>query len=48
GFTWLGVYLDDRYKTETSWWTIGFSLFGVTAALFLIIREVINMSKDNE
>lgn len=47
-FTWLGTYLDDKYKTETPWWTIGLSLFGVTAALTLVIKEVIKMGKDNE
>lgn len=45
-FTWLGTYLDDRYQTKTAWWTIGLSLFGVIAALTLVIREVIKMSKD--
>ena len=48
GFTWLGVYLDKKYQTETSWWTIGLSLFGVIAGLYLMIKEVINMSKDND
>lgn len=47
-FTWLGTYLDDKYKTRTPWWTIGLSLFGVTAALWLVIKEVIKMGKDNE
>lgn len=47
-FSWLGVYLDDKYQSETDWWTIGLSLFGVSAALYLIIREVIKLSKDNE
>ena len=47
-FSWLGVYLDDKYKTKTPWWTIGLSLFGVTAALYLIIREVIKLSKDKD
>lgn len=47
-FSWLGVYLDDKYQSKTDWWTIGLSLFGVSAALYLIIREVIKLSKDNE
>ena len=47
-FSWLGVYLDDKYKTKTPWWTIGLSLFGVTAALYLIIREVVKLSKDKD
>lgn len=47
-FTWLGTYLDAKYKTTTAWWTIGLSLFGVIAALTLVIREVIRMSKEDE
>ncbi len=48
GFTWLGVYLDDRYQTKTPWWSIGLSLFGVFAGLFIMIKEVIKMNKDND
>lgn len=47
-FTWLGTYLDDKYKTTTAWWTIGLSLFGVVAALTLVIKEVMKMSKEDE
>lgn len=47
-FSWLGVYLDDKYQSKTPWWTIGLSLFGVATGLYLIIREVIKMGKDEE
>ena len=47
-FTWLGIFLDKKMKMETAWWTIGFSLFGVFAALYLIIREVIKMGNDEK
>ena len=47
-FTWLGTWLDGNYQTKTPWFTIGLSLFGVIAALVIIIREVIQMSKDDE
>lgn len=47
-FTWLGIFLDKKFKMETAWWTIGLSLFGVFAALYLIIREVIKMGNDDE
>lgn len=47
-FTWLGTYLDDKYRTKTPWWTIALSLFGVVAGLVLVIREVIKMSKEDE
>lgn len=47
-FTWLGTYLDDKYATETPWWTLGLSLFGVVAGLTLVIKEVVNMGKRDE
>ena len=47
-FTWLGTYLDEKFKSKTPWWTIGLSLFGVMAGLFLIIREVIRMNKNEK
>lgn len=47
-FTWLGTYLDGKYSSETPWWTIGLSLFGVIASLTLVIREVIKMSNEDE
>lgn len=48
GFAWLGNYLDDRYQTKNPWWTIGLSLFGVAASLYLMIKEVMKMSKDED
>lgn len=47
-FTWLGTFLDAKYKTSTAWWTLGLSLFGVVAGLILVIKEVIKMSKEDE
>lgn len=47
-FTWLGTFLDAKYHSETPWWTIGLSIFGVTASLVLVIREVIKMEKEDE
>lgn len=47
-FTWLGTYLDAKYNTKTPWWTIGLSLFGVASSLYIMIKEVINMNKDEE
>jgi predicted MFS family arabinose efflux permease len=47
-FTWLGTFLDSKYPAKTPWWTIGLSLFGVISSLILVIKEVINLNKDNE
>ncbi len=47
GFAWLGTFLDRKYNPGGQAWTICLSLFGVAAALYLMIREVTRMSKDN-
>jgi ATP synthase protein I len=47
-FTWLGTFIDHKYRTETPWWTIILSLFGVFTGLYLIIREVLNTNKEDE
>ncbi len=47
-FSWLGTYLDDKYQTDTPWWTLGLSLFGVSASLYLMIKEVINLNKNEK
>jgi len=47
-FTWLGDFLDKKVNNSTPWWTLGLSLFGVTAGLTLVILEVIKMSKEND
>ena len=46
-FSWLGTFLDAKYATGKLW-TIILSLTGVTAALYLIIKEVIHISKEDE
>ncbi|MDG1347026.1 MAG: AtpZ/AtpI family protein [Crocinitomicaceae bacterium] len=46
-FSWLGTYLDDRYKTENIW-AIVLALSGVFLAMYLVIKEVINSSKEDE
>ncbi|SHK04633.1 AtpZ/AtpI family protein [Hymenobacter psychrotolerans] len=37
--TWLGLWLDKRFGLEP-WGTVGLTLFGVFAAMYLVIREV--------
>ena len=38
---WLGQYLDKRAENETAWYTLGLTLFGVFAALYLTLRDFI-------
>jgi len=47
-FTWLGTFLDEKYPSKNPWWTIGLSLFGVIGSLILVIKEVTNLSKNND
>lgn len=47
-FSWLGYFLDQKADSKNPWWTICLSLFGVFVSIYLVIREVIKMSKDNE
>ncbi len=46
-FAWGGTYLDEKYDTGRLWTVIG-SLSGVTIALYLIIKEVVKASKEDE
>lgn len=42
-----GIWLDGKYPNEFSGFTIGVSLLGVFIALYLVIRKVMQMSKDD-
>lgn len=46
--TWLGVWLDKKFQSENAYWTLGLTLFGVFAGLYLVIRDVIKMSKEDD
>lgn len=40
GMSLLGDYLDERLAFETPWLTILFSLMGVTASMYLLIKQL--------
>ncbi len=44
----LGVWLDGKYNPGGNMYTLICTLSGVVIAMYLIIREVINMSKEKE
>lgn len=46
GSVWLGVFLDRKYNPGGQAWTICLSLFGVAGALYQVLKEVNNMTKD--
>jgi hypothetical protein len=47
-FTWFGTRLDKKFPNENSYWTLALALFGVFAGLYLVIRDVIKMSKEDD
>lgn len=37
--TGIGMWLDNKYETETPWYTLGLALLSVFAALYTTLRE---------
>ena len=46
GFTWLGTYLDTKWSTDSLFTVVG-ALLGVGIGLYLIIKEVIHLNREN-
>lgn len=44
----LGVWLDKKYNPNGNMYTLICTLVGVVGAMYLIIKEVINISKEKE
>ncbi|KUJ62566.1 F0F1-ATPase subunit [Flavobacteriaceae bacterium CRH] len=44
-FSYLGVWLDEKYSNGGSLWTIILSLLSVFLALYNVIRQVKNLNK---
>ncbi|MFH6945343.1 AtpZ/AtpI family protein [Flavobacterium sp. FlaQc-50] len=44
-FSYLGVWLDEKYSNGSSVWTIVLSLLSVFLALYNVIRQVKNLNK---
>ena len=48
GGAWGGKLLDDKMQNEKPYFTILFSLLGIGASLYFVIKEAGNLTKDNE
>jgi F0F1-type ATP synthase assembly protein I len=46
GFTWLGTFLDKQFQTATVF-TIVLALLGVVIGLYMIIKEVNSLNREN-
>jgi F0F1-type ATP synthase assembly protein I len=46
GMAFLGNYLDDKYKNDNQLYTVILSLLGVALGIYIMIKEVINLTKD--
>lgn len=44
----FGSWLDKKYNPQGTMYTLIFTLFSVAAAMYLIIKEVIKMSKEKD
>lgn len=48
GFSWLGNYLDKSQHNKTPGWTIVLALFGVAVSMYLVFKEVQNISNSEK
>ena len=45
---WGGSKLDEVYQIESKLFTIVLSLLGIAAGLYLVLKEIIKMQKEDE
>lgn len=45
---WAGTYLDEKYQTEQPYYTIAIILFAIAIALYQVIKEVMQLSKNSD
>jgi membrane protein DedA with SNARE-associated domain len=45
---WGGSKLDEKFNTKAQLFTIIFSLLAIAISLYIVIREVIKMQKEDE
>ena len=36
----IGKKLDNYFQTDTSWFTLGFVLFGIFASMYLLLQQI--------
>lgn len=48
GFAFLGDYLDKKYLNDKRIWTVVFTLLGVAFGIYIMIKEVLNITKNDK
>ncbi len=43
----IGKKLDSYYQLEKRWFTMGFVLFGVTASIYVVIKQLNRINKSD-
>ncbi|MGR7812821.1 AtpZ/AtpI family protein [Lacinutrix undariae] len=46
-FSFIGVWLDEKFPNAYSAYTVICALFGVAIAMYLVIKQVIQMNNDD-
>jgi len=44
----VGQWIDDKQTSEFPLWTLILTLFAVFTSLYIVIREVLKMNKDDD
>ncbi|UZO81898.1 AtpZ/AtpI family protein [Aquimarina sp. ERC-38] len=47
-FSYIGGKLDTYYNTTKEWFTIAFVLLGVICSLFLVLKQLKRINKQND
>ncbi len=47
GLAWLGNYIDEKNNIENKLFTVLLALLGVAIGLYIVIKEVMNISKND-
>ncbi len=47
GFAWLGHYIDEKNGFENKIFTVILALLGVAIGLYIVIKAVMNISKND-
>ena len=44
----LGRWLDEKYSSETKWFTLIFTILAVAVALYFVLKQVNRINNEND